>query len=409
MVSSYRTLLAAMWRDPDWSRFNDRRHDLLITVWVRWAATIGWLAVNNYRPDLDDPSYIPNNLLALAVMAFNAYVHYRLVKGPRVSWQCALALSITDLVAISWGLLNSDGFFNGHYVLYYPALALFSALFSSFIACLTCGLLVALVYAGISIESAPSYSLDGDQETTLLVRILAMFVVIACVNLVARYERFRRRDAVVQALELQRERVELSRTIHDTLAQSIYMLSIGIETSRRLANHSNQALMRSLDATYALAQNLLWEIQAPIGGGPLFRDTKLGQVLRSHIETFTEITSIQITLSQEGEEPQLSPGTKGLLFSIVHNSLTNVLRHSQATTASVTLVFGPEGVDLTIVDDGIGLPADFEVRGEGIHSMLDSAEQMGGRLQVSSGLSNVGTTVTCWVPHVLELGGQKVV
>ena len=409
MASSFRARLSAMWWDPEWGSTNNRGHDLLITVWVRWVAAIGWLAVNNYRPVLDDPSYIPNNLLALGVMTFNACVHYRLKKGLKVSWQCALALSIADLIAISWGLLNSDGFFNGQYVLYYPALALFSVVFSSFIACLTCGVLVSLIYAGISIQSVPGYSLDGDQEATLLVRILAMFVVIACVNLVARYERFRRREAVVQALELQRERVELSRTIHDTVAQSIYMLSIGIETSRRLANNSNQALIRSLDATYTLTQNLLWEIQAPIGGGPLFRDTELASVLRSHIATFTEITFIPITLTQEGNEPPLSPGTKGFLFSIVHNSLTNVLRHSQATSASVTLVFGAEGIHLTIADDGIGLPADFDERGKGIHNMLVSAEQMGGRLQVSSGLSDVGTTVSCWVPHVLELGGQKVV
>lgn len=97
------------------------------------------------------------------------------------------------------------------------------------------------------------------------------------------------------------------------------------------------------------------------------------------------------------------------MFSIVHNSLTNVLRHSQAASASVTLVFGTDSISLTIADDGVGLPADFDERGEGIHSMLDSAEQMGGRLHVSSGLSDAGTTVTCWVPHVLELGGQKVV
>ena len=41
--------------------------------------------------------------------------------------------------------------------------------------------------------------------------------------------------------------------------------------------------------------------------------------------------------------------------------------------------------------------------------MLRKAEQMGGRLQFSLGLSDIGTTVTCRVPHVLELGGQKVV
>ena len=406
MAPSLMSLLKSLFRDSEWSRTNDRRHDLRITVWVRWVAVIGWLVVNNYRPDLDAPSYIPNNLLGLAVLLFNAYIHFRLRKGQTVSWQSALALSIVDLVAISWGLLNSDGFFNGHYVLYYPALALFSVMFSSFAACLICGIVVSLVYTAISIESVPNYSLNGEQETILLVRIFAMFVVIACVNLVARYERLRRREAVAQALELQRERIELSRTIHDTVAQTTYMLSIGIETARRLANHSNQALINSLDATHTLAQTILWEIQAPLEGGSLFRDNELGSVLKSHLVTFTDLTSIPVHLTLEGEEPPLSPGTKGLIFSIIHNSLTNVVRHSEATNVSISLEFGTEGISLSVMDNGVGLPDDYSNRGEGILSMLDSAEQLGGRLEVSSDRPEPGTVVTCWLPNALEQGGR---
>ncbi len=403
---SLMSLLKSLYRDSEWSSTADRRYDLQITVWVRWVAVIGWLVVNNYRPDLDAPSYIPNNLIGLGVLLFNAYIHYRLRRGKAVSWECALALSMVDVIGISWGLLNSNGFFNGHYVLYYPALALFSVMFSSFAACLTCGILVSLVYAGISIQSVPNYSLDGDQETTLLVRILAMFVVIACVNLVARYERIRRRDAVAQALELQRERIELSRTIHDTVAQTTYMLSVGIETARRLANQSNQALINSLDATHSLAQTILWEIQAPLEGGQLFRENELGSVLRSHLVTFTDLTSIPVHLTIEGEEPPLSPGTKGLIFSIIHNSLTNVVRHSHATDVSISLEFDTEGISLSVMDNGVGLPEDYSGRGVGILSMLDSAEQLGGRLEVSSDRSEPGTLVTCWLPNALKQGGR---
>lgn len=43
----------------------------------------------------------------------------------------------------------------------------------------------------------------------------------------------------------------------------------------------------------------------------------------------------------------------------------------------MTPVFGTEVIILTITDDEIGLPADFYDRGEGIHSMLDSAELIG--------------------------------
>ena len=406
MVTSLRALLVSTFRDPDWSDENDRRNDLRITVWIRWVAVVAWLVVNNYRPDIGDPSYIPNNLLALGVLVFNAYVHYRIRANKRVSWQFALALSITDLVAISLGLANSSGFYNGHYVLYYPAIALFGVLFSSFVACFICSVLVSLAYVAISLESVPNHVLDGDDETTLLVRILAMFVVIAIVNLMAKYERFRRRDAVAQALELQRQRIELSHTIHDTVAQTAYMIGIGIETSRRLANHSNEELMKSLDATYALAQSAIWETQAPIDGALIFQGRNLGQVVQSHATTFIDITSIPAEVIQEGAEPSLSPATKGLFFSIIHNALTNVIRHAQASSVTIILEFAQDGIRMSVSDDGIGLPDGYSEQGEGFSSMSKSAEQMGGRLEVTSDPSQSGTTVVCWVPHAPDRGGR---
>ncbi len=405
MVATLKLLLASTLRDPNWSDGNDRGNDLRITVWVRWVAGIGWLIVNNYRPDLDAESYIPNNLIALGLLLFNAYVHYRLRKNKRVTWQIVLALSIADLVAISWGLLNSDGFYNGHYVLYYPALALFSVMFSSFVACLLCGALVSLSYAAISVQSVPNHTLSGEEETTLLVRILAMFVVIAIVNLVARYERFRRREAVAQAVELERQHVELSRTIHDTVAQTAYMIGIGIETARRLANPSNQELLNSLDATYALAQSAIWEAQAPIDGGLIFQGRELGQVVQAHATTFNDITSIPTSVTQEGVEPTFSPATKGLIFSIIHNALTNVIRHAQAENVSIRLEFKQKGINLSVSDDGVGLPQGYGERGEGFPNMRSSAEQMGGRLQAISNQPERGTTVTCWIPATPDTGG----
>lgn len=399
LLTALKSLLASGLRDNDWSDQSGRINDLQITIWVRWVAGIGWLIVNNYRPELHDPSYIPNNLLGFGVILFNAWVHYQLRTKRSVPWQCVLLLSIADLTAISWGLHNAYGFYNGHYVLYYPALAIFSVLFSSFIACLACGVVVSLVYAGISIASVPNYTLEGNDETTLLVRILSMFVVIAAVNLVARYERFRRREAVLQALELERQRVELSRTIHDTVAQTTYMISIGIENAKNMVDESEKKLISSLDATHSLAQTVLWEVQAPIEGGPLFRGSQLTTVLKTHANTFGEIASIPVNLTVSGEEPALSPAVKGLFFSIVHNALTNVIRHSQANSVSISLQFAEDGITMSIADDGIGLPDGYAGRGEGFPSMHSSAEQMGGRLEVTSGQPEQGTTVTCWVPN----------
>ena len=111
---------------------DDLRYSLRIAVWVRWFAGIAWLVQHNYRPDFDSGVYVPNMLLVLSLLVFNAYVHYRIRTNRALTWHWALALSAMDVIAVTAGLAISGGFNNGFFVLYYPAIATFAVVFASF-------------------------------------------------------------------------------------------------------------------------------------------------------------------------------------------------------------------------------------------------------------------------------------
>ena len=102
-------------------------------------------------------------------------------------------------------------------------------------------------------------------------------------------------------------------------------------------------------------------------------------------------------LEVEGEEPPLPVDVRTRLFSIAHNSLANAFRHSTAAEVNVLLQFSEQAVRLEISDDGIGLPADYESRGQGIQNMRQHAERMGGQLLIESTQGGEGTTVACTV------------
>ena len=61
---------------------------------------------------------------------------------------------------------------------------------------------------------------------------------------------------------------------------------------------------------------------------------------------------------------------------------------------------------LSVSDDGIGLPQDYEARGHGFRNMRADAERMGGSLEVKSRAADGGTTVTCRIPYE-ELDGEE--
>ena len=406
-----RDAIAGPRRDPDRTDPDDLRYNLRISVWVRWFLLIAWLLQFNYRPNFADPAYVPTTLLAVSVLALNGYVHYRIRSNRTVTWRWALALSVMDGAMITAGIaISSSGFQNTFFVLYYPALAMFAVVFTSFRLSFAWVTMVAVVYAALSVVLEPGVDYESKEEKILFTRVVVMYAVVAAVNLVSRFERTRRREAVEREGEFQRERIELSQTIHDTIAQSAYMMGLGIETAIELAKAQNDdgsdELIAKLEAVHALSKSTMWELRHPIDAGPIFEGREFGRVLRSHASTFATITSIPTELKQSGREPRLSTVTRGLLFSIAHNAMTNAFRHSRADRVAIALSFEADRLRMSVSDDGIGLPDDYADRGHGFRNMRRDVERMGGSLEVGPGESGRGTSVSCVVPYDANRGGK---
>ena len=289
---------------------DDLHYNLRISVWVRWFLLTAWLLQFNYRPNFADPAYIPTMLLAVSLLALNGYVHYRIQSRRTVTWRWALALSVMDGAMITAGIaISSSGFQNTFFVLYYPALAMFAVVFTSFRLSFAWVTMVAVVYGAMSLVMEPGVDYGIKEEKVLFTRIVVMYAVVAAVNLVSRFERTRRREAVEREGE------------------------------------------------------------------------------------------------QSGKEPRLSTVTRGLLFAIAHNAMTNAFRHARADRVAIALNFDGDGLRMSVADDGIGLPDDYAERGHGFRNMRRDVERMGGILDVGSGESGRGTTVTCVVPYDANRGG----
>ena len=95
----------------------------------------------------------------------------------------------------------------------------------------------------------------------------------------------------------------------------------------------------------------------------------------------------------------LSRVNRGLLFSIAHNAMTNAFRHSHANRVTITLDCQTDRLRMSVADDGIGLPDDYAERGHGFRNMRADAQRIGGELEVATGGSVPGTTVTCVIQH----------
>ena len=369
-----------------------------VSVWLRWVALAVVVAQLAYRPEFWFDTHREFLFLLVPLMVFNGLIHYRLRRGWTVTWRWLLFLHAVDIALITTAIALAGDFDFMTFVAYYVALALFAVVFTSPWLSLAWATMVAVVYAVVSVAVPPALDLASGEEKALLGRIAAMYGLVGCVSLIARFERVRRRRSAGRERELHRERIELSQAIHDTAAQTAYMVSMGIHRAVKLAGTSNKELTETLAATSSLSRAAMWELRRPIDEGRLFEGRELGRVLWSHTDTFARTASIPAEMFQTGTEPPLAVETRSRLFSIAHNALANAFLHAQADRVEVRLDFDGDRVRLAVSDDGVGLPANYAERGRGFSGMQADAERLGGRLIVETGGTGGGTTVACEMP-----------
>ena len=370
-----------------------------VTVWGRWFVWLFAAAALAYRPHLWYPDDIEYLFLNLVLAAANGAFHYRLLRKRPVTWQWMLGLSAMDIALITGNIVVSGKFDNYVFIAYYPTLGAFAVIFTSLWLNMAWVAATAAVHAFVSFSVGAGLDLDAGDERALAARVAGMVLIVVGINLIVRFERIRRQAATARERRALRERIELSQAIHDTTAQTAYMIGLGIEGAMKLAGDSNPKLSERLAATAALSKSAMWELRRPIDMGRIFEGRDLARVLGAHTATFARITNVPAEMAQTGEEPPLPEEVRAGLFSIAHNALATAFLHAQAARVEVRLEFNAGGVRMSVSDDGIGLPEDYSQRGRGFSGMETDAGRMGGRLIVESGGAGGGTTITCVVPH----------
>ena len=376
-----------------------------VAVWGRWFVWLVGVFLLAYRPGFWYPEDIEYLSIPVLLGMLNGLVHHRLLTNRPVTWRWILFLSATEIALITVGIIIGGGYRSFIFLAYYPSLAVFVVVFSSHWLSLAWTTTVAVAYAVVCLRVGSGLDLDAANEKVLMARLAMMYTLVLGISLITRFERIRWQTSVARERRMQQERIELSQVIHDTAAQTAYMIGMGIHRAMQLADRSNKDLVAALDATYALSKEAMWELRHPIDAGRIFEDRELGRVLWSHCATFEKITSVPARMTQSGAEPPLAAETRARLFSIAHNALTNAFLHARPGRVEVRLDFEAGQFRLSVSDDGVGLPDGYAERGRGINGMRADAERIGGVLIVESGEGAGGTTISCVVPYVGDQRG----
>jgi two-component system sensor histidine kinase DesK len=169
---------------------------------------------------------------------------------------------------------------------------------------------------------------------------------------------------------LARERLRMSRDLHDLLGQSLSAVSLKGDLAIRLLPSNPPAARREIESLTGVARSALRDMRA------VARDEH-DVSLRSELDSggaVLEAAGVQTSIT--AELPGLAPSLEAVLAWAVREGVTNILRHSQAETCSIAAGRSAGLAWLEIINDGAGAAA--VGTGSGLAGLAARAAALGG-------------------------------
>jgi signal transduction histidine kinase len=190
-----------------------------------------------------------------------------------------------------------------------------------------------------------------------------------------------------EAFAVMRERQRLARELHDSVAQSLYSMTLYADAAGNLLRSGRaEAIAEHLAELKMTAQEALREMRLLIFE---LRPTELEQhglagALQARMESVEARSGLHVDLQVEGVE-QLPFETAQEIYRIAQEALNNVLKHAQARNLHARLRFIGSCVTLEMEDDGVGFDmASTGGHGLGIRGMHERAAAIGADLSITS-------------------------
>jgi signal transduction histidine kinase len=254
------------------------------------------------------------------------------------------------------------------------------------------------------IGSAASAQLRAEEANTESRRLLA--------ELQTAHRQLQDYAARAEEWAVAQERNRLAREVHDTLGHRLTVAAVQLEGAQRLMTRDPERAASMVETVRAQVLEGLNELRRTVAAlrAPLEAELSLPHALMRLANNFQEATGIAAHLHLPTEvELALSDEQRHTLFRTAQEALTNVQRHAKAknvwlwlTTPSASHPY----TQLTVEDDGCGLPTASEANGYGLRGLRERAAQLHSKFNVTNRPGG-GARVTLTMPLAPEAKFSK--
>lgn len=214
-------------------------------------------------------------------------------------------------------------------------------------------------------------------------------------------------------LAQEEERKEISRELHDVIAQTLTGINVRLATLKKEASVNTKGLDRNIARTQRLVEKsveIVHQFARQLRPAVL-DDLGLVPALHTFMKNFTARTGVRTRLTTFAEVEKLDTDQRTVLFRVAQEALTNVGRHAQASLVDVVIEKRADGISMKIKDNGKSFQVERTSAGKGskrlgLLGMKERLEMAGGSFDIQSA-PDQGTTVSAHLSLPRRQGGRS--
>ena len=211
-------------------------------------------------------------------------------------------------------------------------------------------------------------------------------------------ETARRIEGMEQQQAVAAERDRIARELHDGAIQKVYTAGLLVDSARKLVKDDHSQLSTRLEKAETVINDAIGDLRQNLGELQADQvDVPFSEAVKNMVEDPRFMSLVDLTLEFDlPEADELPPVYTGHILAILNEALSNVVRHAKARRVMISIRCLEGKLSMTIEDDGVGLPDEYEA-GYGLRNMRDRARLLGGQIDFKS-INGRGTRVSLLVP-----------
>lgn len=188
----------------------------------------------------------------------------------------------------------------------------------------------------------------------------------------------------------------VSKELHDNIGQ---ILSVALMQMNILLEDEKQYTAENLINLKFLVNKSLNEIRmlSKLMDGGIVLQASFIEAVSDDLERIEQFKKIACKLEVKGEVAQLNKEHETIIYRILQESISNILRHSHSETILIDIAFDDKNCKITITDSGKGFNCEKDSKGNGLSNISTRAELIGAAFDIQSELGK-GSQITIDYP-----------